>query len=118
MMRRMPLILVGAAAGAALAFVATQTPLAVIGASAQTAVANVSYRLLNRFADMFERVRMDYVEKPEDGRLIEGAINGMLNGLDSQSSYLSAKQLRDSQIPARGETGSLGIEVTMDDGLV
>ena len=67
---------------------------------------------------MFERVRADYVEKPDDSKLIEPAINGMLNGLDPHSSYMDPKSFRDMQVQTRGEFGGLGIEVTMEDGLV
>ena len=67
---------------------------------------------------MFERVRADYVEKPDDGKLIESAVNGMLAGLDPHSSYMDPKSFRDMQVQTRGEFGGLGIEVTMEDGLV
>ena len=67
---------------------------------------------------MFERVRADYVEKPKDAKLIETAINGMLAGLDPHSSYMDAKSFRDMQVQTRGEFGGLGIEVTMEDGLI
>jgi carboxyl-terminal processing protease len=58
------------------------------------------------------------VEKPDDSKLIEQAINGMLNGLDPHSSYMDPKSFRDMQVQTRGEFGGLGIEVTMEDGLV
>ena len=64
MMRKLPLILLGAAAGAALTFLATQPRIGVMGASARAAGAD-TYRQLNLFGDVFERVRADYVEKPE-----------------------------------------------------
>ena len=67
---------------------------------------------------MFERVRADYVEKPDDSKLIESAINGMLAGLDPHSSYMEPKAFRDMQVQTRGEFGGLGIEVTMEDGLI
>jgi carboxyl-terminal processing protease len=67
---------------------------------------------------VFERVRADYVEKPDDSKLIETAINGMLTGLDPHSSYMDAKSFRDMQVQTRGEFGGLGIEVTMEDGLI
>ena len=67
---------------------------------------------------MFERVRADYVEKPDDSKLIETAINGMLAGLDPHSSYMNPKSFRDMQVQTRGEFGGLGIEVTMEDGLI
>jgi carboxyl-terminal processing protease len=63
-------------------------------------------------------VRSDYVEKPDDGKLVETAINGMLTGLDPHSSYMDAKSFRDMQVQTRGEFGGLGIEVTMEDGLI
>src|SRR5919201_2002084 len=118
MMRKTPLILLGAAAGAALTLLATQPRLALIGASARAAAGADTYRQLNLFGDVFERVRADYVEKPDDGKLIESAINGMLAGLDPHSSYMDSKSFRDMQVQTRGEFGGLGIEVTMEDGLI
>jgi carboxyl-terminal processing protease len=67
---------------------------------------------------VFERVRADYVEKPDDAKLVESAINGMLAGLDPHSSYMEPKAFRDMQVQTRGEFGGLGIEVTMEDGLI
>jgi carboxyl-terminal processing protease len=117
MIRKTSLVLLGAAAGAAIALYATQPRLFLIGSSAKAAAAD-TYRQLNLFGDVFERVRADYVEKPDDGKLIEHAINGMLNGLDPHSSYMDPKSFRDMQVQTRGEFGGLGIEVTMEDGLV
>src|ERR1700752_1129067 len=77
-----------------------------------------NYRQLSRFGDVFERLRADYVEKPDDSKLIESAINGMLAGLDPHSSYMDSKSFRDMQVQTRGEFGGLGIEVTMEDGLI
>ena len=77
-----------------------------------------TYRQLNLFGDIFERVRADYVEKVSDENLIEAAINGMLTSLDPHSSYLSPKNFRDMQVQSRGEFGGLGIEVTMENGYV
>src|SRR5215813_8244890 len=77
-----------------------------------------TYRQLDLFANVFERVRSDYVEPVNDGELIESAINGMLAGLDPHSSYLNAKNYRDMQVQTKGEFGGLGIEVTMEDGVV
>jgi carboxyl-terminal processing protease len=117
MMRRTILILLGAASGVALTLLATQPRLAAVGSSAKAASAD-TYRQLNLFGDVFERVRADYVEKPDDAKLIESAINGMLAGLDPHSSYMDAKSFRDMQVQTRGEFGGLGIEVTMEDGLI
>ncbi len=117
MMRKTSLILLGAAAGVAMTLVATQPRLLLDGARAQTAAADI-YRQLSLFGDVFERVRADYVEKPDDGKLIEFAINGMLAGLDPHSSYMDSKSFRDMQVETRGEFGGLGIEVTMEEGLI
>jgi carboxyl-terminal processing protease len=117
MMRKTSLILLGAAAGAAMTLLATQPRLMLVGASAKAAAAD-TYRQLNLFGDVFERVRADYVEKPDDSKLIETAINGMLGGLDPHSSYMDPKSFRDMQVQTRGEFGGLGIEVTMEDGLI
>ena len=76
------------------------------------------YRQLDLFGDVLERVRSDYVEKPDDNKLIESAINGMLTSLDPHSAYLSPKHFRDMQVQTRGEFGGLGIEVTMENGVV
>ena len=76
------------------------------------------YRQLDLFGDVLERVRADYVDKPEDSMLIENAINGMLTALDPHSAYLSPKHFRDMQIQTRGEFGGLGIEVTMENGVI
>ncbi len=76
------------------------------------------YKQLDLFGDVLERVRTDYVEKPNDVKLIETAINGMLASLDPHSAYLSPKHFRDMQVQTRGEFGGLGIEVTMENGVV
>src|SRR6202022_3395297 len=62
--------------------------------------------------------RADYVDKPDDGKLVESAISGMLSGLDPHSSYMDSKSFRDMQVQTRGEFGGLGIEVTMEEGLI
>ncbi|MEE2661715.1 MAG: S41 family peptidase [Pseudomonadota bacterium] len=77
-----------------------------------------TYRQLNLFGDIFERVQTDYVEEVSEEKLIEAAINGMLTSLDPHSGYLNQKNYRDMQIRTRGEFGGLGIEVTMENGLV
>jgi len=117
MMRKTTLILIGAAAGVALTLISTQPRIVFNGASARAAAAD-TYRQLSLFGDVFERVRADYVEKPDDAKLVESAINGMLTGLDPHSSYMDAKSFRDMQVQTRGEFGGLGIEVTMEDGLI
>ncbi len=76
------------------------------------------YKHLDLFGDVLERVRSQYVEVPDDGKLIETAINGMLSSLDPHSAYLNAKHFRDMQVQTSGEFGGLGIEVTMEKGVV
>jgi len=77
-----------------------------------------TYRLLNLFGDVFERVRAEYVEATTDQEMIEAAISGMLTSLDPHSSYMNAKSFRDMQVNTRGEFGGLGIRVTMEGGFV
>ena len=117
MMRKTSVILLSAAAGAALTLFITQPRAVLMGSSARAATSD-TYRQLNLFGDVFERVRSDYVEKPDDSKLVESAISGMLTGLDPHSSYMDAKSFRDMQVQTRGEFGGLGIEVTMEDGLI
>ena len=90
---------------------------ALFGGSAM-ASASDTYRQLNLFGDVFERIRSDYVEKPDEQKLIEAAINGMLSSLDPHSSYMDAKAYKEMQSQTKGEFGGLGIEVTQEDGLV
>ncbi len=77
-----------------------------------------TYRLLNLFGDVFERVRNDYVETPTDEELIESAITGMLTSLDPHSSYMNAKSFSEMKVNTRGEFGGLGIQVSMENGFV
>src|SRR5688572_13651742 len=102
-----------------LAFVAAGTSMINATRSQSAVAANVDvYKHLDLFGEVLERVRADYVEKPDDSNLIESAINGMLSGLDPHSTYLNPKHFRDMQVQTRGEFGGLGIEVTMEEGLV
>jgi carboxyl-terminal processing protease len=80
--------------------------------------ASDTFRQLKLFGDVFERVRAEYVEEVSDQKLIEAAVNGMLTSLDPHSSYLDTDKYRDMQVQTRGEFGGLGIEVTMENGLV
>ena len=107
---------VAAIALGATAFAFLSSP---IGAQ-QSGSGNTSetYRALNLFGEVFERVRADFVEKQTDEELIEHAINGMLTSLDPHSGYMNAKTFREMQVQTRGEFGGLGIEVTMEQGLV
>jgi carboxyl-terminal processing protease len=119
-MRKLRLILLGAAAGAALTLAAVNhdSVLAfageLAGASGQDAAH--TYRELQLFGKIYDAVRAGYVDKPDDGKLIEGAINGMVSALDPHSNYMDAKSFRDMQASTNGEFGGLGIEVMMQDG--
>lgn len=77
-----------------------------------------TYNQLNLFADVFERIRSNYVKDVDDEELIEAAINGMLTSLDPHSTYLNSKRYENMQVQTSGEFGGLGIEVTMDKGVI
>ena len=114
MMRKFSLLFAGALLGAA-------SMLAVTSGSSSisaNAAGSDTYKQLSIFGDVFERVRANYVEEPEDKELIENAINGMLTSLDPHSSYLNAEDAADMRTQTKGEFGGLGIEVTMEDELV
>jgi carboxyl-terminal processing protease len=117
-MRKNSFFLLGAAAGVCVTLLATGPGSAVLVAAAKAAASSDTYAQLNLFGDVFERVRTDYVEKPDDAKLIEASINGMLTALDPHSRYMNDKAWRDMQETTSGEFGGLGIEVTMEDGLV
>src|SRR5437588_12449875 len=87
-------------------------------ASSQSSNTADTYKQLNLFGDVFELVRADYVDDVKDDTLIEGAINGMLTALDPHSNYLNSKNFTDMKVQTRGEFGGLGIEVSMENGLV
>jgi carboxyl-terminal processing protease len=80
--------------------------------------ADDTYRYLDLFGAVFERVRASYVRKVTDKELIESAINGMLQSLDPHSSYMNAEAFKEMQVQTRGKFGGLGIEVTLDKGVV
>ena len=85
---------------------------------AQESAEAKTYQQLKLFGDIFDRIRLDYVEEVDDEKLIEAAIDGMLTSLDPHSSYLSPDDAADMRIQTRGAFGGLGIEVTQEDGFV
>ncbi len=89
-----------------------------VGAASSSSNTEGTYKQLNLFGDVFELVRNGYVDDVKDDTLIEGAINGMLTALDPHSNYLNAKNFNDMKVQTRGEFGGLGIEVSMENGLV
>ena len=86
--------------------------------SAATSNSTETYKQLNLFGEVFERVRAEYVDDVSDDSLVESAINGMLTSLDPHSNYLNTKNFNDMKVQTRGEFGGLGIEVSMENGLV
>ena len=117
-MRRLPLVLIGAAAGATLTVLALQSGPFAAGTDTAGETANATYRQLELFGRIFDIVRADYVDKPDDQKLIESAVNGMVSGLDPHSNFMDRKAFRDMQVETSGRFGGLGIEVTQEDGLI
>ena len=115
MIRKLTMLMTGAALGALSAVTVYQGS---NFASRADAAGSETYRQLDIFGDIFERVRSQYVTKPEDEKLIENAINGMLQSLDPHSSYLDLKESNSMREQTKGEFGGLGIEVTMENELV
>ena len=88
------------------------------GAAAATKGGNVPFEDLRVFAEVFGRIKSDYVERVPDKKLLEEAIQGMLNGLDPHSSYLNEEDYRELRVGTSGEFGGVGIEVGMEDGFL
>jgi len=114
MIRKISLLLAGVAMGV----IATMTISDRLFSVEADAAGAETYRQLDIFGDIFERVRTQYVTKPEEQKLIKNAINGMLQSLDPHSSYLDPKESESMRVQTRGEFGGLGIEVTMENELV
>ena len=122
-MRKNSHFFLGAAAGACLTLLATAPQgvhlVAAAWAAAKTDTSRTdTYSQLNLFGEVFERVRAEYVEKPDDSKLMEGAISGMVTALDPHSRYMNDSAWREMQETTHGEFGGLGIEVTMEDGVI
>jgi carboxyl-terminal processing protease len=114
-MMRFPM---AAAAAAILVFLVAPQGIAADQPKPDAQSSSETYRQLDLFGEVFERVRGDYVEQVSDQQLIEAAINGMLTALDPHSSYMNAKNFQDMQVQVQGQFGGLGIEVTMENGFV
>ena len=117
-MRKNSHFLLGALAGTCLTLLVAGPKPEFWIAAAKAATNSDTYAQLNLLGSVFERIRSDYVEKPDDAKLVEGAINGMVTSLDPHSRYMNEASWRDMQETTHGEFGGLGIEVTMEDGLV
>jgi carboxyl-terminal processing protease len=105
-------------AGTCLTLLVSGPPGELLIAAAKAAASADTYSQLNLLGDVFERVRTDYVEKPDDSKLVEAAISGMVTSLDPHSRYMNDKAWREMQETTQGEFGGLGIEVTMEDGVI
>ncbi len=116
MIRKTALLATGIAIGAGCATLGQQAR-SLLSAEAVAAPAD-TYKNLNLFGDVFDKVRSDYVEKPDEQKMVESAINGMLMSLDPHSSYLDAKGFKEMRTQVEGRFGGLGIEVTQEDGVV
>ncbi len=115
MIRRISMLMTGAALGAfAMLAVFQSTGLS----QNANAAGSETYRQLDIFGDIFERIRSQYVTEPKEEKLIKDAINGMLQALDPHSSYLDLKESTSMREQTKGEFGGLGIEVTMENELV
>jgi carboxyl-terminal processing protease len=117
-MRKKSQFFLGAAAGVCLTLVVSGPPGAHVIAAARAAANSGAYAQLNLFGEVFERIKSDYVEKPDDAKLIEASINGMVTSLDPHSRYMNENAWRDMRETTSGEFGGLGLEVTSEDGLV
>ena len=117
-MRKSSVFFLGAVAGMCLTLLVSGPPGELLIAAAKAAASADTYSQLNLLGDVFERVRTDYVEKPDDSKLVEAAISGMVTSLDPHSRYMNDKAWREMQETTHGEFGGLGIEVTMEDGII
>jgi len=117
-MRRNFAFVLGTVTGACLTLAVTGPQGTSLVVAAKAAARSEAYTQLNLFGSVFERIKTSYVEKPDDSKLLEGAINGMISALDPHSRYMNEKGWSDMQETTHGEFGGLGIEVTMEDGLV
>jgi carboxyl-terminal processing protease len=117
-MMRFPKIVTGAAAGAALFMLGTMAGHAQTSPHGTTAPSAENSRQLELIGKILDTVRSNYVDKPDDGKLLDSAINGIIGSLDPHSSYMNAKSYRDMQVATSGQFGGLGLQVNMQDGLL
>jgi carboxyl-terminal processing protease len=121
MLRKGSLVFLGAAAGVALTLIAAQSEFVLFAADAKPVTAAETYQRLDALRDAFEWVRSRYVEKPDDNKLVESAIGGMLSELED-SSYIDSKSLSDMTIcTASGsgcQFGTVGVELTLENDFV
>jgi carboxyl-terminal processing protease len=117
-MLRFPRIVIAAAAGAALFMCGTLSGHTQAGPHGDTAPSAETSRQLEVLGKVLDMVRSNYVDKPDDGKLLSSAINGVLGSLDPHSSYMDAKSYQAMQVATSGQFGGLGMQVNMEDGLL
>src|SRR6266853_5511913 len=111
-------IIVGAATGAALLAFSFNPGYSQVGPRGATTPSAETSRQLEVLGKVLEIVRSDYVDKPDDEKLVTAAIEGILKALDPHSSYMDAKSYRDMPTTTSGQFGGLGMQVNMEDGLL
>ena len=117
-MLRFRRIVTGAAMGAAFFMLGLNSGHTQVGPHGTTTPSIETYRQLELLGKVLEIVRSDYVDKPDDGKLLSAAIDGIVKSLDPHSSYMDAKSYRDMQTTTSGQFGGLGMQVNMEDGLL
>jgi carboxyl-terminal processing protease len=115
-MLRFPKVVIGAGAGAALLMLGIMSGHAEVGP--QGVPGTDVARQLELIGKVLDTVRSHYVDKPDDGKLLTAAINGVLGALDPHSSYMDEKAYRDMRAETSGQFGGLGMQVNMEDGLL
>ena len=115
-MNKTALLMTGAILGSGVTLAVTETTF--FKMSIAQASVSETYRSLNLFGDIFERVRSEYVDQIEDKKLVTTAVNGMLSSLDAHSAYLDPKSFKDMQSQTSGKFGGLGIEVSQEEGFI
>src|SRR5215470_8288740 len=117
-MSRFRKIIVGAATGAALLAFSFNPGYSQVGPRGATTPSAETSRQLDVLGKVLEIVRSDYVDKPDDEKLVTAAIEGILKALDPHSSYMDAKSYREMQTTTSGQFGGLGMQVNMEDGVL
>jgi len=117
-MLRFPKIVTGAATGAALLWLGLMAGHAQTNPHGGATPSPETYRQLELLGKILDIVRSDYVDRPDNDKLLTSAINGILGSLDPHSSYMDAKSYRDMQATTSGQFGGLGMTVNMEDGVL
>jgi carboxyl-terminal processing protease len=116
-MRKSLLLLAGAVFGMGATALGLEARLSVVQ-PAEAASSAGTLKILHLFGEVFERVRTDYVDKPDDAKLVKAAVEGMLSSLDPHSGYLEAESFRSLQDEIGGRFAGIGVEIEVKDGVV